>query len=306
MNCLFIYNPVGGNGKISKKKDYIVSELKQKYDEVDVYATQCAGDMTRAAREAVGKYDILVFAGGDGSFNEVLQGIADFDELPILGYIPSGTTNDMAHTLKIPSNIKKALDVIKNGEVQTIDCMKANDRYAIYVVTAGAFTSATYNAPQIQKKHIGRIAYGLEGIKHNLKFQEFFINCSTHDGEVESEGCVFIAFMNSKYVAGFKMNKKADVQDGKIEAVIIHRSGKRNVFKKLASYFALAGLFLFGYHSRLRNTTRMEGQAFDICIDEGVMWNLDGEKGFPGNVHVEVVPNKLKIMLPIKNKEKRR
>ena len=300
MNCIFIYNPVGGNGRIAKKKDYIVSELKQKYDEVDVYATQCAGDMTRAAHNAVGKYDAIIFAGGDGSFNEVLQGIAEFDELPVLGYIPSGTTIDRAHTLRISSNIKKALNVIKNGEVQSIDCMKANDHYAIYIVTAGAFTSATYNAPQIQKKHIGRIAYGIEGIKHNLKFQEFFVNCAAHDGEIETDTCVFIAFMNSKYVAGFKMNKRADVQDSKIEAVIIHSSGRRNIFKRIASYFAMAGLFLFGYHSKLRNTTRMAGGAFDVQIEDGVMWNFDGEKGFTGNIHVEVVPNKVKILLPKK------
>ena len=248
MNCIFIYNPVGGKGKIAKKKDYIVGELKKKYDEVDVYATKCAGDMTRAAREAVGKYDAIIFAGGDGSFNEILQGVAEFDDMPVLGYIPSGTTNDMAHTLRIPSNIKKALNVIKNGEVDRIDCMKANKRYAIYVVTAGAFTSATYNAPQIQKNHIGRIAYGLEGIRHNLKFHEFSVNCKAVDGEVEMESCVLIAFMNSKYVAGFKMNKRANVQDGQMEVAIVYRSGKRNIFQKIGSYLAIAGLFLFGYH----------------------------------------------------------
>ena len=301
MNCIFIYNPVGGKGKIAGKKEYIVSELKEKFDEVDVYATQCAGDMTRVARESVGKYDAIIFAGGDGSFNELLQGIADFDELPILGYIPSGTVNDVAHTLGIPTNLKKALKTIKTGVVEKIDCMKVDKHYAIYVVAAGAFTSATYNAPQIEKNHVGRIAYGLEGVRHNLKFQAFDVTCQGETESFTTSECVLITFMNSKYVGGFKMNKRANVQDGKIEVAIVQRNKqKQNFLKKISAYLAIAGLFLFGYHARLRNTTRMSGSAFDVTVDDGVTWNIDGEKGETGRIHIEVVPSKVKIIVPTK------
>lgn len=301
MNCIFIYNPVGGKGKIAGKKEYIVNELKEKFDEVDVYATQCAGDMTRVARESVGKYDAIVFAGGDGSFNELLQGIADFDELPILGYIPSGTVNDVAHTLGIPTNLKKALKTIKTGVVEKIDCMKVDKHYAIYVVAAGAFTSATYNAPQIEKNHVGRIAYGLEGVRHNLKFQAFDVTCKGETESFKTSECVLITFMNSKYVGGFKMNKRANVQDGKIEVAIVQRNKqKQNFLKKISAYLAIAGLFLFGYHARLRNTTRMSGSAFDVTVDDGVTWNIDGEKGETGRIHIEVVPSKVKIIVPTK------
>ena len=300
MNCIFIYNPVGGKGKIASKKDYIVSELKEKFETVDVYATKCAGDMTRAVREAVGKYDAIIFAGGDGSFNEVLQGIADFDETPILGYIPSGTVNDVAHTLGLPVKLKKALKTIKTGVVEAIDCMKVGERYAIYVVAAGAFTSATYNAPQIQKNHVGRIAYGLEGVRHNLKFQAFDIACSGDNESFETNECVLITFMNSKYVGGFRMNKRADVQDGKIEVAIVQRNKKKSIIKKLSAYLAIAGLFLFGYHAKLRNTTRMSGSAFDVKVGEDIVWNFDGEKGIQGNIRIEVIPRKVKIIVPKK------
>ena len=300
MNCIFIYNPVGGKGKIASKKDYIVGELKDKFETVDVYATKCAGDMTRAVREAVGKYDAIIFAGGDGSFNEVLQGIADFDETPILGYIPSGTVNDVAHTLGLPVKLKKALKTIKTGVVEAIDCMKVGERYAIYVVAAGAFTSATYNAPQIQKNHVGRIAYGLEGVRHNLKFQAFDVACSDGNESFETNECVLITFMNSKYVGGFRMNKRADVQDGKIEVAIVQRNKKKSIIKKLSAYLAIAGLFLFGYHAKLRNTTRMSGSTFDVKVGEDIVWNFDGEKGIQGNIRIEVIPRKVKIIVPKK------
>ena len=300
MKCIFIYNPVGGRGKIANKKDYIVKELKEKFEEVDAYATKCAGDMIRAAREAVGVYDAIIFAGGDGSFNEVLQGIAEFDELPILGYIPSGTVNDVAHTLGIPISLKKALKTIKTGVVEQIDCMKVNDRYSIYVVAAGAFTSATYSAPQIEKNHVGRIAYGLEGIRHNLKFQIFNVACTGETETYETSECVLITFMNSKYVGGFKMNKYADLKDGKIEVAIVQRNKKKSLIKTLSAYLAIAGLFLFGYHYRLRNTTRMSGSSFDVTVGDDVTWNIDGEKGETGKMHIEVVPNKVKIIVPKK------
>ena len=80
MRCFFVYNPVSGRGKIAKKLDYIVRKLGEKYDTVDVYATQKTGDMERAAREAADKYDAIIFSGGDGSFNvhseNLIQGVA--------------------------------------------------------------------------------------------------------------------------------------------------------------------------------------------------------------------------------------
>ena len=301
MNCIFIYNPVGGNGKIAKKKDYIVEELKEKFEQVEIYATKCAGDMTRMVRESAKQYDAIIFAGGDGSFNEALQGVAELDEMPMLGYIPSGTVNDIAHTLGIPTKLKKALKVIKSGCVEKIDCMKVNNRYSAYVVAAGAFTSATYNAPQIQKNQFGRIAYGLEGVRHNLKFQAFDITCIGESERIETNECVLITFMNSKYVGGFKMNKRANVQDGRIEVAIVQRNKKKpNLLKKWSAYLAIAGLFLFGYHSKLRNTTRMSGSTFDVNVGEDITWNIDGEKGMTGNIHIEVIPSKIKIIVPKK------
>ncbi len=300
MKCIFIYNPVGGKGVIEKKKDYIVSNLKEKYDEVDVYATQRAGDMTRIARDAVGKYDAIIFAGGDGSFNELLQGVAEFEERPVLGYIPSGTVNDVAHSLRIPKKLKKALKIIKTGKVEEIDCMRVNDRYAIYVATTGAFTSATYNTSQSQKNHIGRIAYGLEGIRHNLKFKPFAISCKGKESSFQTEGCVLVAFINSKYVAGFRMNKRADLQDGEMEVAIVEQQKKANFFKRMGSLFAIAGLFLFGYRAKIRHVIHLKGSAFDVQLGEDLVWNIDGEKGFSGNVHIEVVPKKVRILTPIK------
>lgn len=299
MRCVFIYNPVGGKGKIARKLDKIVTLLREKYEEVDVCGTKCAGDMKNLAREAAQKYDAIIFAGGDGSFNEVVQGIGDLENLPVLGYIPTGTTNDIAHSLKIPRNIKKALKVILDGEPEKIDCMRVNDRYAVYVVAAGAFTKATYSTPQTQKKRLGWLAYGFEGFKHDLKFQVFNISCKNEHEEKQTD-CVLATFMNSRYVAGFKLNKKADLQDGKIEVAMVKQSQNPNFFKKFGALLAVARLFLFGYKTKMKRLIKMEGSTFDVTVDEDVVWNLDGEKGDVGKLHIEVIPKKLNIILPKK------
>ncbi len=304
MKCIFMYNPVGGKGQIAKQVEYIVGELKEKFEEVDVYATKCAGDMSREAREIADKYDVIVFAGGDGSVNEMVQVVAEMEDPPILGYIPSGTVNDFAHTLKIPKKIKKALRIIKTGTVEQIDCMKLNDRYAIYVVTTGAFTSATYNTSQTKKNHSGRIAYYFEAIKHNLKFQPFEVDCKGQAEEIHTDGCILISFINSKYVAGFGMNKHGDLQDGKMEVAIVERKKKANFFRVIGSYFAIAGLFLFGYRAKNKHVKRLSGNAFDVDIGDDVVWNVDGEKGISGKIHIEIVPKKVKIIVPAEKKKK--
>ena len=302
MNCIFIYNPVGGKGKIAKKLDFIVSELEKKYDTVDVYATKCAGDMSRMARESAQNYDAIVFAGGDGSFNEMVEGLGCVENMPQLGYIPSGTVNDIAHTLKIPTNTKKALKIIQTGRTELLDCMKVNDHYVMYVVAAGAFTSTTYATPQTQKNHMGRIAYGFEGIKHNLKFQVFEITCEGETTTTHTDS-VLIAVMNSRYVAGFGLNKKASLQDGKLEVAIIRQNKTPNFFRKCGALFDVARLFLFGYKVKMKHLVKLEGSSFDIKTGEEVTWTFDGEKGQSGNVHIEVIPRKINMIVPKKLKK---
>ncbi len=303
MNCIFIYNPVSGRGKIQKKLNLITKTLSKKYDDVTVYATQKAGDMKRMAREAVGKYDAIIFSGGDGSFNEVLQGIADLDNLPELGYIPSGTVNDIAHTLQIPRNIKKALNIITTGRNELLDCMKVNDQYAMYVVAAGAFTSATYNTPQSDKNAAGKIAYYVEGIKHNFNFNFFDIDCKSEEKQMHG---MLILFINSRYVSGFKVNELASLQDGKIEATVIQeeKKVKHGLLKKIASLFVLAILFLFGRRrAKNKSLIHLEGTSFDVDVADDVVWNFDGEKGCSGKIHVEVVPKKINMLVSNKLKK---
>lgn len=302
MKCVFIYNPVSGKGKIAQKLAYIKKKLSQRYDEVEILATQGPGDMTRLARESIGKTDAIIFSGGDGSFNELLQGVADCENMPELGYIPSGTVNDIARTLRISRNIRKALKVIVNGRVEMLDCMKANDRYAMYVIAAGVFTRASYATDQKQKNEMGKIAYFIEGARSELNFDLFHLDISEGD-KPQKTNCALISFMNGRSVAGFLVNRGANLRDGKIEVAIVEQRQKRSGFwGKVRALFSVAHLFLFGYRAKNKYLTRLEGTEFEVEVSDDVIWNFDGEKGYGGKLRVQVVPGRVKMLVPKKFK----
>lgn len=298
MKCIFIYNPVSGKGKIRKKLPWIQKELEKTYNVVDLKATERAGDMIRLAREAVGRYDTILFSGGDGSFNEVVQGVAELENAPALGYIPCGTVNDIAHSLKIPKNLKRALKIIREGRVETLDCMKANDRYSLYVVAAGIFTDTSYSTSQSQKNHLGKLAYGLDGIKRNFHFKEFKIDCNDCSTQLHFDDCELVTFMNGRYVSGFNLNKHASMQDGKIEVAIVRGRTKGNIFRKIGALLHVVKLFLFGVRVKSRHIVRMEGSSFDVSVNDEITWTFDGEKGLSGGLHIEVVPKSVHVIVP--------
>lgn len=253
--------------------------------------------MTRIVREAAARFDAIVFSGGDGTFNEALQGVCESGCSPELGYIPGGTVNDVAHSLGIPKRLNGALRVIRGGRTASLDCMKINDRYAMYIVAAGAFTSAPYTTPQSLKKQIGFVAYGIEGIKKNLNFDVFGVTVSDGERSVHTDS-VFVVLMNGRYVAGIPLNRGSSMADGKIEAALIHQRKNPGFFGRVRAFLALARLFLQGYRVREKQITRFEGAHFEIEAEENVVWNFDGERGLSGKVTVDVVPGRIRMLVP--------
>ncbi|MER2254536.1 MAG: YegS/Rv2252/BmrU family lipid kinase, partial [Priestia megaterium] len=108
-----IYNPTSGREIFKKNLPEVLQKLEQAGYETSCHATTCAGDATEAAKVAVERrFDVVIAAGGDGTINEVVNGIAGQDYRPQLGIIPVGTTNDFARAINVPRTIEGAIDVI--------------------------------------------------------------------------------------------------------------------------------------------------------------------------------------------------
>ena len=298
MKSIFVYNPESGKGKIKQYKDYIIEKLSQKYGEIECVETEYAGHAHDLAKDAVGKYDYFFVSGGDGTINEVVNGFGGAENKPILGYIPSGTVNDVANSLGLSKNIKKCVKILVEGNVFEHDIFKVNNRYGIYVCCAGLFTKTSYDTSRRSKKLFGKFAYFAKVLKDINTEKPTHVKLEV-DGETIEKDCAMILIFNSKSTAGFKINRKAKLNDGVVELLLFH-SHKKSIW--LAEILRTARFFFFGVNSvkNSKKVTYRQTSSFKMKLEDGTTINLDGEKSGHGSFNFSVIHKGLSIIVPRK------
>lgn len=289
---LFIYNPMAGKEQIRNKLSDIVQVLCAGGFEITIFATQGKEDATNIVKERGEDFEYVVCSGGDGTMNEVASGLMalDMEKRPICGYIPAGTVNDFASTLKIPKIMKKAAKLITEGSVFRCDMGQFNERYFTYVCGFGAFTEVSYQTPQEWKNALGKVAYFVEALKHiaDIKTHRMKIE---YDGEVVEDEFILGLVSNSVSVAGYKAYSKMDIMmdDGLFEALFIKEI--RNPLELQATLNALM--------SKKFDSERIfqfSASKIHITSEDDVQWTLDGEDG---GVFHEVTMKNHQYALPI-------
>ena len=140
---LFVMNPYAGQKKANKFLPEIISIFNRAGYEVVVHMTEGQGDAACVVEQRAKGVDLVVCCGGDGTFNETVSGlIRSGAEVPV-GYIPAGSTNDFAASLKLSTNILEAAQDIMVGQPVAYDVGKFGDRYFSYVASFGAFTQVS-------------------------------------------------------------------------------------------------------------------------------------------------------------------
>ena len=291
MKCFFIYNSNSGKGKITKYIDYITKKLESVYDEVTTYESKSSEDLVISVKNASNEYDAIVFSGGDGTFNDVCCGISGCEKRPTLGYIPTGTTNDIAHNLKIPRNIKKAVKVITDQATIQHDVGKINDKYFMYVLALGAGSATSYTTKQAAKRALGRLGY-----IHNF-LEEFASRDLIHvklkyENSVIEKVVPLLLVMNSRRVAGMWLNPYKRISDGKFDVMMIKEGKMKGRINIILTFI------LKIFRGRKYPAIDFSGQSFDIEVGKDDIWCVDGEKGPTGNIHVENLHNHLTIFVP--------
>lgn len=295
MKCLFIYNKESGKGKIEKYKDYILKSLQKKFGEIEVISTTYAGHATMLASKAKENYDYLFVAGGDGTLNEVVNGLGGKVQKPIIGYIPTGTVNDVAHSLGISRNIKRAVKTILNGEPFAHDIFKVNDKYGIYVCCAGLFTKSSYTAERNVKKAIGKSAYFFKGARELFDTKPVDIVLKSGELEVKQSAALMLV-LNSRYVAGFRANKDASLNDGLVDVVLVPCNENKIKAKPI---FKIAKLFTLGinYLAKRGEIIHFALPSFTLETSEATSINLDGEKSCQGTFEFTMIQKAVKILV---------
>ena len=260
--------------------------------------TACQGDAKVVVQRYVDQVDLVVCCGGDGTFNETAAGILETGvDLPV-GYIPAGSTNDFANSLKLPHTILKAAKNIVEGKVHKVDMGTFNGRQFTYVASFGAFTRTSYATPQSVKNVLGHAAYLLGGIQEVARIKPLHLRFELADGKVVEDDFIFGAVSNSTSVAGILTlsDKYVDMADGQLELLLIRPP--KDLLELTSCITALQKK-----HYDHRMITFLSTKGVKITAPEDMDWTLDGElqKG-AGEIQVECLHHAIGILCPEETK----
>lgn len=300
MKCIFIYNPNSGKRKVKKKIGYIEERLKTRYNEVVIYETKSQQDLIDTAERACDIYDAIFFSGGDGAFNNIIQGVMKKAKRPPLGYIPAGTVCDIGHNIGTSKNVKKAVDIMLNGDLVSYDLGQANGEYFVYTQASGTFVSTSFLTSGEKKYKFGKLAYYFGGIK------EFFLPTIQkvefkQNNKIIVINTPLILVLNSRSVGGFPVNKRGKINSGKFDIFIIKNSNNKisgaiNVVKFFIRGFFGLSTASAAYH--LRET------YFRVKGSDNLIWCIDGEEGAHGDVEVKYLEDQFQLYVNPKVKKR--
>jgi diacylglycerol kinase (ATP) len=273
---LFIINPRAGTMQASKNLSEIVQVFSDAGYLTMALMTQKAGDGRIYAEKYAPHVSTIVCAGGDGTLNEIIEGVISSGCRCKIGYIPAGSTNDFAASVGLPTNVVDAAHVIVDGKPTFLDAGSFNGRYFSYVASFGAFASTSYKVPQNIKNIMGHNAYVLQGIRDFMSIKAIKMKLWADEGTPDERffqgEYIFGAVCNATSVGGvLKLDSfDIDMNDGKMELLLIKRPENivelNNIARSLLSGTLNAPEIKF---FSVRNVR--------IEIEEGTHWTLDGE-----------------------------
>ena len=294
---LFVMNPYAGTRRANKYLPEIITTFNRAGYEVNAYMTAGPGDGARMVQQRCGDMDLVVCAGGDGTLNEAVSGLMEMKDAPMLGYIPGGTVNDVAHSLGLSRDPVQAARDIVEGTPTAIDVgLFGGNRWFTYVAGFGAFTDVPYETPQADKRALGRLAYLLKGAQSLGGIKPIPVRVELDDRVIEED--VLLGLVCSTVsVGGFRaktLEEKARLDDGLSEVILV---------KNITSLQDLNGLGTLitkrEFDPRFFHTFQTSHVKFQF--PHGVKWTLDGEfGGTHGAVEIENRHKALHILVPKK------
>ena len=290
MDKLFvIFNPAARGEKSRRVRRFLETKAGPS---VTLAPTQSSGDAKRLAARAVAQgYKVIVAAGGDGTINEVVNGIGVSDAA--LGVLPLGTVNVFAQELRIPRQIEAAWSVVEGGHTRTIDLARAeangSTRYFIQLAGVGFDARAVRAASWELKKSIGPLSYVWAGLK-TLSAKHVRVEVSANGGG--PVGGVAVLIGNGRFYGGrFALFPKARMDDGLLDVCVFETCGYLDVLRYGQG-------ILRGAHINLGGVKYFQAERL-VCRAPGATpFELDGEDAGDAPVTFSVVPRALRVVVP--------
>ncbi len=301
MKFHFILNPVAGRGKAYRAIKYIRNLLRNKKINHEFSITNSPGDATRIASESKDIFDTIIAIGGDGTVNEVMNGLVNSDAK--LGVIPLGSGNDFARSLNLSKDIDKAINVILDGKISYCDIGKVitklknenneekfSERFFINGIGIGFDATVALESQKIKLLR-GLPLYFAAVIKALLKYKtpNFTIKL---DEFITKSKCFLISIGNGKSSGGgFKLTPEADINDSKFDVCYVDDIGLFKIFKMLPSSIK-------GTHKRYREVHFSKAENIQIFSNNNFVVHADGEiiGKKVNSVEIEIISSNLKVI----------
>ncbi len=272
MRILVIANLNSGKGKAKEYLPVVKRELKPD-NELKIYLTKDREHTVSFVAKHCAAFDMLIVLGGDGTMNEVINGYVPAKCKTPVGYIPTGSTNDFASSLKLAKNPAEACKVFMKMNTRKIDVGVMNGRYFTYVAAAGAFAETSYATPADLKHRLGYFAYVLSGVKSLSAIKPLHLRLTVEGRVIEDEYLIAL-ISNSTSVGGVFNYEESLVtlDDGKFEIALLKEPENANEFGSV-----LKDVIYKNYNGDY--ITLVSASELLIESPSPIAWSLDGEYG---------------------------
>lgn len=290
MGILFVVNPVAGKGKSKDMAETIKKICRDNNIEYEMVFTSKPKDATEIARNAAKNgIERIIAVGGDGTVNEVLNGIVGTS--CALGIVPSGSGNDFIRTINQSKDMEKIIIDNCRGNIRAIDVGKCNGRYFVNIAGGGFDALVVEETERVKKYFSGSMAYLVAVLTAFLKFKSVKVKIRVDDIEMEGD-MLLTAVANGRYYGGGMLPApKADIYDGLFDVYFI-----RNVSK--AKFLRLAPGFMKGTLEGVEEVCYLRGKKVEIEANCEFFVNIDGEVISRQKINFEIIPLGINIIVP--------
>lgn len=281
-----IYNPTSGREVFVSQLPEILQVYEQAGYETSAFQTtsEPLSAMKEAARCAEDKFDLIIIAGGDGTLNEVVNGIAEKEYRPKVAVIPAGTTNDFARALHLSTrDLVKAAKVINKHRTVNMDIGKikfensAEDKYFMNIAATGTLTELTYEVSPQMKSAFGYLAYLIKGLQKLPQIRDEQIRV-TYDGEIYEQEASMVLIALTTSIGGFENIVPDKVMgDGEFTLIVVQPSHIVEMAEMVRKLLDNSGEHI--HHQNILYIKADEIKLEVLSTDKPLPVNLDGEYG---------------------------
>jgi diacylglycerol kinase (ATP) len=278
MKTGYVVNPVAGKRKSVELIPRIKEAAQKRGQEACLYITEGPGDAAKKAATAVGEgCRVVVAVGGDGTVNEVVNGIAESGA--VMGVIPTGSGNDFARTLGIPPNFESALGCVLQGETRAVDVGLINGQRFVNVASVGFDSQVLLETYKIKKRIRGPLAYPLGVFKALAGYRPFNMEIETAERTIRKQALLAAVANGVYYGGGMKIAPEAVADDGLFDVVVVEDMPRLKILRLFPMIYS-------GRHLSRPEVEYFKTGRIKIECEEGYI-NSDGE--IIGSCPVEMV-----------------